>query len=478
MAIGNAKITLTDGGVGRTPKGADGIHLKIGVAEGGVANKVYEAKSYYDAKKVLKKGVLLDAIRVYFNEFSQAKKQKPVKILFAKAEADVVGSIGAVTHKGTGNATYTTSGLVTGSRNFLIKITKSGASQTATYSKSSDGGKTFSEETTTPASGSTISLGAGVTIAFTDGSTASDSFVVGDQYTFQSAAPTASVANMLACVNASRQQYQAKFLHIMGSTNKAFWTSIATIADQWESRYQDHKVFIVESASRTDSETVSAWADQRISEVTGFYHNRIIVCPLKIKSSLLNTDINSAWILAAKMAGARVHESPGYVDKFAFLTVSAIRDFAELAEKDDEESSYLDKLDNARLTVATSYDAYPGIYFSHVNLLSRDQSDFKRVQEIRPTDKVRRIVRQAIIKFLESPAHKDAGSGGIDSLIVTIDNTIANKMEIQGDIEIAGHETNIDPEQDIVTTGAVTGEITIQKVGTMETITLDVSYEK
>ncbi len=219
MAIGDAKITLTDGGVGRTPKGADGIHLKIGVAEGGVANKVYEASSYYDAKKVLKQGSLLDAIRVYFNEFSQAKKQTPVKILFARAEADVSGTTGSLVHKGTGTATHTTSGVVTGSRTFVIKITKSGVSGTAIYSKSSDGGNTFSEEITTPASGSSISLGAGVNIVFTDGATSTDSFVSGDTYTFRSTAPTASVANVLACVNASRQQHQAKFVHIMGATD-------------------------------------------------------------------------------------------------------------------------------------------------------------------------------------------------------------------------------------------------------------------
>ena len=127
-----------------------------------------------------------------------------------------------------------------------------------------------------------------------------------------------------------------------------------------------------------------------------------------------------------------MHESPGYVDKFAFLTASQVRDFTELSEKDDEGSSYLDKLDDKRLTVCTIYENYPGIYFSHVNLMSNAESDFKRVQDIRPADKVRRISRQAMIRYLESPAHSDTGSGGIDSLIVSVDNKISNKMEIRG----------------------------------------------
>ena len=478
MAVGDVNITLTDGGVGRTPRGADGIHLKIGVAEGGEANTVYEANSYYDAKRILKKGPLLDAIKVYFNEFSKSKKQEPVKMLFARAESGVPGSILPVIHTGTGIATTATSGTVTGSRDFVLEVVSGGASGTATYRKAFDGGLTFSEVTMTPASKAKISLGAGVSIAFTDDSTTpANSFVTGDRYTFSSQAPTASNLNLLTCVHAARQNHEAKFVHIMGETDKAFWTSIGQIINDWESHYHDHKAFIVETASRGDSQAVSDWVEERINETIGFYHNRIVVCPIQVTSTLLSRDINSAWILSAKMASARVHESPGYVDSFAFLTVSSIKDSRELLEKDDEGSSYLDKLDNKRLTVAAVYENYPGIYFSHVNLLSKAQSDFKRAQDIRPADKVRRIVRQAIIKFLESPAHKDTGGGGIDSLIVTIDNEIANKMEIQGDIEIAGHETDIDPDQDVVTTGKVTGNITIQSVGTMEKIELDVSYE-
>ena len=340
-------------------------------------------------------------------------------------------------------------------------------------------GQSFSEELTTPSSGSEISLASGVKIAFTDdASKKEESFAAGDKYTFSSVAPTASTASILKALNAARQRHEAKFVHIIGETEKAFWTSVSQIADEWESKYHDHKIFILEATAR-DSETVKVWAQARIAETIGFYHKRIIVCAITVESTLLKREINSAWILSAKMAASRVHESPGYVDKHAFLTVSKIKDHSELSEKDENGSSYLDKLDNARLTVATSYENYPGMYFSKVNLMSNHtQSDFKRVQDIRPADKVRRIVRQAILKFLESPAHQDAGSGGIDSLKVTIDNEIAIKMEVQGDIEIAGHETVIDPDQDVVSTGKVEGKITIQKVGTMETIELDVSYEQ
>ena len=279
MALGDAKVNLVDGGIGRTPKGADGIHLKVGIAEGGEVNKIYEANSYYDAERILKKGPLLDAIRVYFNEFSSEKRQEPVKIYFALAERDQPGKLSTVEHTGTGKATRALSGMSAGAREFIVEIVKGGASGTATYRKSSDGGNTFSEEFTTPASGSMIDMGAGVNIAFTDHTTPAESFIAGDRYVFSSTAPGASTGSILDAVNASKQTHEAKFVHVVGPKDKAFWASISQIADDWERDYHDHKVFILETSSRENSETVKAWAEARINESIGFYHKRVIVCP-------------------------------------------------------------------------------------------------------------------------------------------------------------------------------------------------------
>jgi hypothetical protein len=79
------------------------------------------------------------------------------------------------------------------------------------------------------------------------------------------------------------------------------------------------------------------------------------------------------------------------------------------------------------------------------------------------------------MKFLESPAHKEAGLGGITSLSVEIDNAISSVMEIKGNREIDSHTTEIDPNQDVLGTGKVVGKVKFKPIGTMEVIDIDLS---
>lgn len=474
MSRGDVTVNLVDGGLGNLPQGADGIHLKVGIAEGGDANTLYEIGSYLEAKAILISGPLLEAIQTYYLEFSKEKGQVAPKMYIVRPENDVVGSIGEITHVGTGGATSATSGAPTATRTFIVEILKDGAPGTATYRKSSDGGKSWSDEMIAPASGVAINIGSGCSIAFTAAATPADSFKAGDTYTFATAGPTASVNSLVAAINTAKQEYNIRRVHVIGETQKSFWVTCGGIADDWEMLYKHFVDFHLEAVSRTTEETVETWAMARINEAKSFYHKRVHVSVLQVYSSTHKKYISLGWIAAAKIAAARVHESPGFVDKFAFLTVTEIRDFAELSNRDTGDA-WLDLLDNARYTVATQYEDYPGFYISHVNLFCSAESDYTRLQYLRPADKIRRLVRNKIMKFLESPAHAEAGLGGLSSLKVEIDNSISSVMEIKGDREIVSHSTEIDPNQDVLGTGTVYGKVKFKPIGTMEEIEIDLS---
>jgi|GEM_PF-2434410 hypothetical protein len=473
MGRGDVTVNLVDGGLGNNPQGADGIHLKVGVAEGGAANALHEIGSYLEAKEILVSGPLLEAIQTYYAEFSKEKNQIPPKMYVVRPENDLAGSIQAVVHTGTGEATFATSGAPTATRTFIVEILKDGAPETATYRKSSDGGKSWSDEIVTPASGVAINMGGGCSIAFTAAATPADTFKAGDTYTFSSEGPTASVNSLVTAINTAKQEYNIRRVHVIGETQKPFWVTCGGIADDWEELYKHFVDFHLEAVSR-DEETVAEWAMARINEARSFYHKRVHVSVLQVYSSTHKKYIPLGWVAAAKIAAARVHESPGFVDKFAFLTVTEIKDFAELSNRDTGDA-WLDLLDNARYTVATRYADYPGFYISHVPLFCSADSDYTRLQYLRPADKIRRLVRNKIMKFLESPAHAEAGLGGLTSLKVEIDNAISSVMEIKGDREIVSHTTEIDPNQDILGTGKVYGKVKFTPIGTMEEIEIDLS---
>lgn len=475
--IGDVTMKLTDGGLGNVAKGTDGIHACIGCAESGDNNVAYSATSFPEIQAILGYGPLLERFRQYYKEFDASKKQKPPKVYFVKAEADVPGSIGEPVLTGDSEAQIATSGSPLASRSFRIEILTGGACGTATYRKSIDGGKSWSDELTVPASGTPLTLGSGISVTFTDAATPADSFSAGDIWSFASVGPSASNASLLAAIDVLKQQHEVRFVHVMGESTKAFWASCAALADDWDINYRHPVWFVVEATKRSEGQTVAEWAIQRINEAKGFTHKRV----LKVCQSGENKDTalesNLATVLCAKLSAGRVHEAPGFVDKFGFLTISKLIDYAELSEKAGG-ASLLDALDDNKYICAVEYEDYPGFYFSHGNTCADETSDYQKIEILRPADKIRRIGRQAIMKFLNSPSHAEAGIGGIATLVVTIDNAIGEAMEIRGDREIVSHETLISEDQDVLGTGKVEGKIAFIPIGSMGAIDIDITASK
>jgi len=476
MATGDVKTNLVDGGLGFSTKGADGIHCKIGTAEGGEVNKVYSVSSYPEAKAILKNGKLLESIEQWYKEFDSTKKQDPPKLFFVVPDRDIPGQLSSPVLFGNGNAIAQTSGSPTGSRKFIFEIIKGGTSGEATYRKSNDGGLTYSGEIITPLTGIPISMGGGCNIVFNDGSPAVDSFMPGDRWEFTSEEPGASVISVTSAIEKLRTEYAVRFIHVLGETDPSFWTACNELAENWSKDYKHHIFFVFETKKRT-TETVEDWVLDRVNESKSFSGKRVMAVCMSGLNNLNGKHSNLANVLTAKLSASRVHESPGFVDKFGFLTITQLDDYEKLSER-VAGKSFLDTLDDNNYTVALSYDDYPGFFFSHANTFADDSSDFQRIQILRCADKIRRISRNRIMRFLESPSHPEAGIGGILSLIAEIDNALGDAMEKKGDREIDSHKTNIDENQDVLGLGKVEGSISFVPIGTMEAIELNISTAK
>lgn len=473
---GNVDTTIKDGGLGNSASGEDGIQLFVGTAEGGDAKTAYEVKSITEARSILKSGELLEFCEHFYGEFDADKGQVAPPIFLIKPETDIAGSIKAPVKTGTGSATAAANGAPTAGKIFLLEIILAGACGTATYRKSSDGGKTWSDEYITPASGSSIALGYGVNIVFTDAAIPADSFASGDVWTVESLAPGASTSKILEAIETQVQNFDIKIITVLGATDKAFWAACQQIRTDWEKLFNHYVMFLLAARDRLSAETVETYSMDMINTSRSFYGRGIVVTCAYGKSIKYGDYRSMLPALAAKHSAARVHESVGFVDKFAILTFSEIKDYADLAYKDSTTDAWLDLLDNNRLTVATKYDDYPGIFFAHANLMTEESSDYIRSQDLRTVDKVRRIVRQSMMRFIESPSHEEAGIGGLKALKADADDAVAKAMELKGDREISGHDLNVDPTQDV--TQGVKAKVKIFKIDTMESIEAEVGYSK
>lgn len=455
-------LNVIDGALGYGLSGTDGLHVKIGVAESGIANKLFSIGSKQVAKNIFGKGALVDSLLLHFDEGG-------IKCFALRPENDIAGNIGEVTHTGTGSATLQISGTPTGSRNFVIEIVSGGACETATYRWSEDGGINFSDVFVTPTSGTPIQLTCGVTISF---SGTGDCFVKGDTYSFSSTAPSASAVSFLNALDAVKNQYDPDnaaytFIHIVGGFERSFWEAVKAKEIEFENK-RIFVRFVLEYPPKMDQTSISEYFQEMIDECKLFTSKKIAIVGSRLRYGNDTSFKSAAILLCAKLSQCKVNEHPGYVRKYASNIASEIEFWEDLDE-------YVTDLDDANVIVAVKYANWPGIYIKKDHCMAPADSDYQTIHQGRVIDKVRRIAYKKIMPFVNGIA--EGGESGIDSLVAEIDAAINSSMRIPGEEEIVKHEIEIDPNQDL-TSGELKGQIHIYPTNIMERITIDIGYRK
>lgn len=462
MATGDVSTYHQDGGINFNDVKPDRVGSKVGTAETGDANRIYVINNAPQARDVFGRGELVKSLEQFFEEFDESKGQKPVPVICVRPVNDVVGTVGTPTKTGTGLAAIpTVAGTPTGDRVVILKITKSGAHGTAEYRKSTDGGENFSSPIITPASGSPITLDVGVTATFVNASTPTNTFVLGDTYTFTISGPTASTASRLAAIETLKREYRSYWIHVLGPATRAFAMSCNAILEEMETEHHLPSFVILEARGKNDSETVPQYFQYIQDEFDPFVSpkGRVIISvgearyipggvnaaggfsAVKAAGNTLGEWRNFATMATAKIAAAPVNVSIGYVKDMRSLTFSEIRYWNE-GYRD-----YMDLLHDMGLMVLKEYDDYDGIFVARDKIKASSSSDFKELPERRRADKMHRILYRESLQFLNMDTEVDSGSGGLDYLKTYIDSKIAGEMEAPGRKEISGHEIILDPNK-------------------------------
>ena len=450
-------IRIKDGGLGRGGSGADGLHVKIGVAEGGDANKLYLISNDKEVPFVLGGGMLSDTLTRHFDE-------KGNRCFGIRPVNDVNGSIGSITKSGNG-AVLSATGQPLATKDYVVEIISGGASESATFRFSGDGGIKWSGVFVTPAVSSEIDLGNGVKISFGSGD-----LVTGERYSFSSVGPTASVTEFLKTIDEVRKLYNPKlapyrFIHIVGGFDRSFWEAVKSkIQDFEDNRIFIH--FILEYPKALDGADITEYFRLMKEEAKLFESKRIAVVGSRQRYGSDSEFRSTAIMLCANLSNEKTNTHPGWVERFKSISSSEIEHWNVI----NESGEYLDL---ANIIFARHYSNWDGIFIHQDNLMSDETSDFQKIHEIRPADKVRFLAYNKIMPFINAAV--EGGSGGLNSLIAEIDVEIETKMEQAGRAEIAGHETELVFDED---TNEVTGSVAIYKIGTMEKITIDIGYQK
>ena len=173
---------------------------------------------------------------------------------------------------------------------------------------------------------------------------------------------------------------------------------------------------------------------------------------------------------------ASVHESIAWVEKFPLgLNEPAIFNgnlYKNISLSDRE------ALNGNHYLFVITHTGDADNYFNDSHTCDLDSSDYAYIENVRTIDKACCGIRQSLLPQLASPLEVDASTGQLSVDTVSFLETEAGKaledMEKAG--ELSGYKVEIDPEQNVLSTGLV--EVVIKNVpmGIMRKVNVKIGY--
>lgn len=190
-----------------------------------------------------------------------------------------------------------------------------------------------------------------------------------------------------------------------------------------------------------------------------------------------HTDIGRFLGVISKV---QVNESIAWVGKNNLLTgdFDAARINGVLVS--DMTSTQLDTLNDNGYCFFIPFTDYPGLYMNASHTCTTATDDYSTIEKNRTWNKAARLVRQALLPFVNSTVFIDSATGFIDGTTVAVLAAAGNKAirqmfqagEISGpDPQGPTPPVQIDPDQDVLATSELVTQISIVPTGVAETIT-------
>ncbi|MFZ5826503.1 MAG: DUF2586 family protein [Bacillota bacterium] len=451
-------INVRDGALGLQRPTNSRLQAKVGTCSAGTVNQVVRLRDPGDITANFGTGPLANALA---DAFAAGARE----LLVVRSDSDVAGTIGAVTEVKTGTGDMTVDGAPLDTYQVQVKILSAGSLNAATFQYSLDGGDTWSAEYTVPADGIFVVTGTGLTLTFTAGLPAEDSFKAGDSYSFTTAAPSSTVTALGAALDALLAVAdEFDLVHVVGPTTSSIWTALATRASGLADagRYLH---FVAETRGPTGAETAATWADAIVTEVSSFTDTRVslVAGRAEIRDLLSQRVIerNIAGLYTGRVAAIAEQKSPAEV---ALGSLPQIQSLAPAGITDAD----LTDLAEAQLVVAKPILGLSGFYINEGWIKAPAGSDYQTVELRRIMDKACRLVRRAALQY----DHAEGTPEGVAALEAQLTAPLENEM---GGQITAGRV--VIPEQDLIATQKLQAKIRITPIPIMREIELDIGFE-
>ncbi len=373
---GDVNVTVEDGNLGRSSSTGSGVQFKIGISNIESTTPILITGSM-DAKKIKEKvgnTPLADAC-------IDSVENGAATIYCIPVKATTDGTIGEVKEVKTGEGTLEVSGKPNNAYDIVIKVTDDGENNEAGYAYSLDGGNTFSEEMTVPLNGEAVLANTGLTAKFTEAA-GGDSFKEGDTFSFSTTAPSMSNADVISAVESLINNNTAfEYAHIVGTSSRALWASLASIANDFLTKYKRPLFFVCEARMKRSNESLDEYVTAMQEERKGINNIYIQVVCSNSRYQRMDgrvQDINNAGIVCGLYCKAKESQSIGEVKSFPISEAKMLKLLPEGIE------DYIAILDKAKYLTFRQYVGKEDYYVTSANMMAPDGSDYAYADDIEP----------------------------------------------------------------------------------------------
>lgn len=217
----------------------------------------------------------------------------------------------------------------------------------------------------------------------------------------------------------------------------------------------------------------------RVSVVIGQDGSTEVADLYKDKENGTKASVSGLGVVLGLLSRAKVHQSIAWVREFP--TGVSVPAFGDGTLVRDIDRTLLETLDStARYLFFVPKEGQAGSYMNDSHTMDSAISDYAAIESVRTMDKAVRGIRTYLIPELGGNVYVDASTGKLASYTVSHLETVAGHaledMERAG--ELSGYKVEIDPEQDVASTGTV--EIVIKNVASpvMRHITVKIGFAK
>ena len=196
------------------------------------------------------------------------------------------------------------------------------------------------------------------------------------------------------------------------------------------------------------------------------------------KENESGTTVGGLGVVLGLVSLAKVHQCIAWVRDFP--TGVSLPAFGDGTLLRDIDRALVEQLDTTRYLFFVTKTGQAGSYMNDSHNMDSPISDYCNIESVRTMDKAVRGVRTYLIPELGGNVYIDSSSGKMTSYSVAHLETVAGKaledMECQG--ELSGYKVEIDPDQDVLSTGTVEIVIRNVAVAVMRKINVKIGFAK